>query len=96
MAKKSEVKDTGFPGIKQRLSDNKYVVTLDYGRQKRTDPKTGEVRLRQFKTTRFVSTMKEAKALLGENSAVKKGKKITAVAGKIPFNKSIMSSLVKF
>lgn len=89
MAKKSEVKDTGFPGIKQRLSDNKYVVTLDYGRQKRTDPKTGEVRLRQIKTTRVVSTMKEAKALLGENSAVKKRKKITAVAGKIPFNKSI-------
>lgn len=89
MAKKNEVKDTGFPGIKQRLSDNKYIVTLDYGRKKKIDPKTGEVRLRHVKTTRVVSTLKEAKALLGENSAVKKRKKITAIAGRIPFNKAI-------
>ncbi len=89
MAKKNEVRDTGFPGIKQRISDNKYVVTLDYGRQKKTDPKTGEVRLRQVKTTRVVSTLKEAKALLGENSAEKRRKKVTASTGKIPFNKSI-------
>ena len=65
MAKKSEVRDTGFPGIKQRLSDNRYLVTLDYGRQKKTDPKTGEVRLRQVKTTKVVSSLKEAQGTVG-------------------------------
>ena len=33
--KKELYKETGYPGIKQRISDNMYIVTIDLGRQLR-------------------------------------------------------------
>jgi len=59
--RKSEVKDTGIPGIKQRIKDGKYLVTLDLGRQLRMNKKTGQMEMRQVKTTYTYSTLKEAK-----------------------------------
>ena len=83
MASKNDYVKTDFPGIKQRLSDGKYIVTLDLGRQRKVDKKTGEVKLKQVKTTRVVSTLKEAKALQGANNKAKKENKITGTTGKV-------------
>lgn len=49
---------TGYPGIKQRISDNKYIVVIDYGRQMRMNPKTGLMEMKQAKTTKIISTLK--------------------------------------
>lgn len=81
--RKDEVKETGIAGIKQRIKDGKYVVSLDLGREIVTDPKTGKRRERQKKSTRVVNTLKEAKALIGENNAAKRRKKITGATGKV-------------
>ena len=66
--KKELYKETGYPGIKQRISDNMYIVTIDLGRQLRLNKKTGLMEMKQTKTTRHVTTLKEAKALLGKNN----------------------------
>ena len=70
--KKELYKETGYPGIKQRISDNMYIVTIDLGRQLRLNKKTGLMEMKQAKTTKHVTTLKEAKALLGKNNKVKK------------------------
>ncbi|MDF2473371.1 MAG: xerC3 [Anaerocolumna sp.] len=82
MSKKEDVKETGRAGIKHRISDGKYIVSLDLGRQMRVDRKTGERKLKQVKTTKVVNTLKEAKALLGENNKEKWYNKITNTTGK--------------
>lgn len=61
--KKDTYKPTDFAGIKQRLSDGKYIVTLDLGRQLKENKKTGVMEMRQVKTTKIVSILKEAKAI---------------------------------
>ena len=71
MARRQDVKDTNFPGIKQRISDGKYIVSIDMGRQKKWDNKTKQYRLRQIKSTRVVSTLKEAKSLVGKKNSDK-------------------------
>ena len=81
--RKDEVKETGIAGIKQRIKDGKYVVSIDMGREMITDPKTGKRRERQKKTTRVVNTLKEAKALIGENNAEKRSRKISGATGKV-------------
>lgn len=81
--RKDEVRETGFAGIKQRISDGKYVVSLDLGREIITDPKTGKRKERQKKSTRVVNTLKEAKALIGENNAAKRHRRITGATGKV-------------
>lgn len=81
--RKDEVRETGFAGIKQRISDGKYVVSLDLGREIVTDKKTGKRKERQKKSTRVVNTLKEAKALIGENNAAKRHKRITGATGKV-------------
>ncbi|NBH71105.1 hypothetical protein D3Z51_03490 [Clostridiaceae bacterium] len=81
--RKDDVRETGIAGIKQRIKDGKYVVSLDLGREIVTDPKTGKRKERQKKSTRVVSTLKEAKALIGENNAAKRRKKITGTTGKV-------------
>ena len=40
--RKEEVRETGIAGIKQRIKDGKYIVSLDLGREIITDPKTGK------------------------------------------------------
>lgn len=70
--RKEEVRETGIAGIKQRIKDGKYIVSLDLGREIITDPKTGKRKEKQKKTTKVVNTLKEAKAILGENNAAKK------------------------
>lgn len=87
MARKEDVRDTEFPGIKQRISDNKYIVTLDLGRQLRMNKKTGVMEMRQTKTTRVVSTLKEAKALQGRNNTVKQHEKVSGITRKVSFSK---------
>ncbi len=59
--KKELYKETGYPGIKQRISDNMYIVTIDLGRQLRMNKKTGLMEMKQAKTTKHVTTLKEAK-----------------------------------
>ena len=70
--KKELYKETGYPGIKQRISDNMYIVTIDLGRQLRLNKKTGLIEMKQAKTTKHVTTLKEAKELLGKNNKEKK------------------------
>lgn len=94
--RKDEVKETGIAGIKQRIKDGKYVVSLDLGREIVTDPKTGERRERQKKSTRVVSTLKEAKALIGENNAAKRHKKITGATGKVYIENVIADYKAKY
>ena len=89
MARKDDVIDTGYPGIKQRKSDGKYIVTLDLGRRRKVDKKTGEVKIRQVKSTRVVSTLKEAKSMQGKNNQVKRHKKVSGVAGKVRFDEAL-------
>lgn len=86
MARRQDVKDTNFPGIKQRISDGKYIVSIDMGRQKKWDNKTKQYRLRQIKSTRVVSTLKEAKSLVGKNNSDKEFKRKTGVTQKVPFD----------
>lgn len=81
--RKDEVKETGIAGIKQRVKDGKYVVSIDLGREIVTDPKTGKRREKQKKSTKVVNTLKEAKALIGENNALKRYKKVTGATGKV-------------
>lgn len=81
--RKDEVRETGIPGIKQRIKDDKYIVSLDLGREVIIDPKTGKRVERQKKSTRVVDTLKEAKALIGENNALKRRKRITGSTGKV-------------
>lgn len=81
--RKEEVRETGIAGIKQRIKDGKYIVSLDLGREIITDPKTGKRKEKQRKTTKVVNTLKEAKALLGENNAAKRHKKLTGATGKV-------------
>lgn len=45
--KKELYKETGYPGIKQRISDNMYIVTIDLGRQLRLNKKTGLMEMKQ-------------------------------------------------
>lgn len=87
MAKKDTYRDTEFPGIKQRISDNKYIVTIDLGRQLRENKKTGVMEMRQTKTTRIVSTLKEAKALQGKNNTIKQHEKVSGITRKVSFSK---------
>lgn len=81
--RKDEAKETGIAGIKQRIKDGKYVVSIDLGREMVTDPKTGKRREKQKKTTKVVNTLKEAKAILGENNSLKRYKKVTGATGKV-------------
>ncbi len=81
--RKEEVRETGIAGIKQRIKDGKYIVSLDLGREIITDPKTGKRKEKQKKTTKVVNTLKEAKAILGENNAAKRHKKLTGATGKV-------------
>ena len=74
------------PGIQQRVSDNKYVVWLDYGRQLKEDKKTGELKYKQVKTSKVVNTLREARALRGQNSKEKQHKKITGTTKKLAFS----------
>lgn len=87
MAKKDTYKPTDFAGIKQRLSDGKYIVTLDLGRQLKENKKTGVMEMRQVKTTKIVSTLKEAKALQGKNNTVKQREKVSGITRKVSFSK---------
>lgn len=87
MAKKDTYKATEFPGIKQRLSDGKYIVTIDLGRQLRENKKTGVMEMKQTKTTRIVSTLKEAKAIQGKNNTVKERQKTSGITRKVSFNR---------
>jgi len=83
MSKKKKRIPTGTPGITQIEGERRYEVTLDYGRQLREDKKTGKMVLRQVKTTKIVNSMKEARALLGQNAKEKRLKKTTGVTGKV-------------
>ena len=87
MAKKDTYKATEFPGIKQSISDGKYIVTIDLGRQLRENKKTGVMEMKQTKTTRIVSTLKEAKAIQGKNNTVKERQKTSGITRKVSFNK---------
>lgn len=89
MARKNDVEDVGIKGIKRRKSDGKYLVTLDFGRQEKLNKKTNQMELKQVKTTKVVSTLKEAKALLGENNTAKRKDKITNTTGKLYIEKVI-------
>ena len=84
--KKDTYVDTGTPGIKQNVITKKYVVSLDFGRQLRMNKKTGRMEMKQSKTTRTVSTMKEAKAIQGKNNALKKTRRTTGITRKIAFD----------
>ena len=84
--KKDTYVDTGTPGIKQNVITKKYVVSLDFGRQLRMNKKTGRMEMKQIKTTRTVSTMKEAKAIQGKNNALKKTRRTTGITRKIAFD----------
>ena len=63
--------------IRQRTKDGKYIVSLDYGSRLKKNPKTGLMERKQVKTRRVVDTLKEARALKGENAKEKRLRKTT-------------------
>ena len=89
--KKDTYVDTGTPGIKQNVITKKYVVSLDFGRQLRMNKKTGRMEMKQIKTTRTVSTMKEAKAIQGKNNALKKTRRTTGITRRLHLTKCWMN-----
>lgn len=93
MPKKGELVATGFPGIKQRKSNGMYVVTLDLGRQRRWNKRTGQYELMQVKTGKSVSTLKEAKALLGKNAQIKRHQKTSDITRVIRFDDAMQDFL---
>lgn len=82
MARKDEYKATEYPGIKQRISDGKYLAIIDLGRQPKLDKKTGLIVEKQCKTQKLFDTLKEAKAYQGENNKAKSSQKVSQVAGR--------------
>ena len=59
--KKELYKETGYPGIKQRISDNMYIVTIDLGRQLRLNKKTGLMEMKVGLTFACMNLKKLAK-----------------------------------
>ena len=51
--------------------------------------KTGEMEMRQVKTTRYPATLKEAKALIGANNKAKQKSKTTGITNKVPFKRAL-------
>lgn len=47
MPRKDEYEDVGIKGIKRRIKDGKYIVSIDLGRQPKINPKTGLVEQKQ-------------------------------------------------
>lgn len=94
--RKDEVRETGYPGIKQRIKDDKYIVSLDLGRETVIDSKTGKRKERQKKSTKVLNTLKEAKALIGENNAAKRHRKITGSTGKVYIDNVINDYKAKY
>ncbi len=87
-ARKYKIYKTNEPCIKcKEYEDGEkvYLVTLDYGRQLREDKKTGETKLKQVKSTKTVSTLKEARALLGQNRSEKARKTKTGTTRRLYF-----------
>lgn len=96
MARKSEYKDTPYVGIKQRISDDKYLVVIDLGRQPKMDKKTGKMVMKQCKTQRLFDKLSDAKAYRGENDKVKSRQKVSKVAGKVTFRQAIADYDAKY
>ena len=59
--KKELYKETGYPGLKQRISDNMYIVTIDLGRQLRLNKKTGLMEMKVGLTFACMNLKKLAK-----------------------------------
>ena len=89
MARWTDLEEIGIPGIKRRKSDGKYVVSLYQGRERKLNEKTGKFELRENKTTRVVSTLKEAKALLAQNKREKKKKTEPDPSDRLTFDDAI-------
>ena len=96
MARKDEYKATEYPGIKQRISDGKYLAIIDLGRQPKLDKKTGLIVEKQCKTQKLFDTLKEAKAYQGENHKAKSSQKVSQVAGKVTFRQAIADYDAKY
>lgn len=64
--KKEMYKDTKYVGIKELLDGSGYVAILDYGRQPRLDKKTGKYIMKQVKTQKKFSTLREARQARAE------------------------------
>ena len=96
MARKDEYKATEYPGIKQRISDGKYLAIIDLGRQPKLDKKTGLIVEKQCKTQKLFDTLKEAKAYQGENNKAKSSQKVSQVAGKVTFRQAIADYDAKY
>ena len=89
MARWKDLEEIGIPGIKRRKSDGKYVVSLYQGRERKLNEKTGKFELRENKTTRVVSTLKEAKALTAQNRREKKKKTAPNPSDSLTFDDAI-------
>lgn len=74
-------KPTKYPGIVQ-LSNGRYKVTIDYGRD--------EVTGKQRKTHKTVDTLKEARALQGQNADAKRFNRTTGISGKVLFKDALV------
>ena len=71
-----EIIDTTNEGIKRIVNKTGgYLVTLDYGRVMKTNPKTGLKELKQDKTVKVVNTLAEAKSLRAEAEIIRKKRK---------------------
>lgn len=77
---KDGAKPTKYPGIVQ-LTNGRYKVTIDYGRD--------EVTNKQRKTHKTVDTLKEARALQGQNADAKKLNRTTGITGKVLFKDAL-------
>lgn len=96
MTRKDEYRATDYPGIKQGISDGKYLVIIDLGRQPKLDKKTGLIVEKQCKTQKIFDTLKAAKAYQGANNKAKSHQKVSQVAGRVTFPQAIADCDVKY
>lgn len=83
--------DTEFPGIKKVVShQGGFLVTLDYGKTLKPNKNTGQLEWKQQKTTKHVSTEKEAKILRAEAEIIRsKGANDRVMPKKILFKQVV-------
>lgn len=88
MAKKRVLEPTKYPGIRYDREKDVYLVSLDFGRVTKVDPKTGKLVERQKKTNKTCYSLAEARALKDEHDAAKRKGLLAGENSKITFDEA--------
>lgn len=79
---------TKYPGIKYDRTRNVYVVSLDFGRFKVFDEKSGEYKMKQKKTNITAKSLAEARQIKEEHDRKKRDGKLQGTCSKITFRQA--------